>query len=1503
MDSLPYNENDGLIGFWIKDIVYVPYGTSYEDGGRYYQTNIKISNLFHAKNCSPTVKKYFGHDNKSKVQIYKNGRRWYLKENQKHDGSEIIVERPELYKNVGLCDMLRKYNGIEISLAHLMCSQINYSDQPFDILFEGLKNCERQIHCNLCTSIGQKISMSLIKIASLRIFSDPQQSILELPVNSLDSYFPEKKIGKFGMGFFSFLYWLIDHPKRSLYIYSWYDTKIHGICGYRCELKYRKENGIIMSLNILNTSVTQTGTFIYLNLKRDAISCNQTYGFVHYVNRLKYITNATIVFDVNSERQKFINKQRNDTNLVALGLRRTSHIYSEDYAKGIPLNILLGSLFVTSISTKGLSAVNHQNFQLWTTKIDLSKDFNIVVSEIIVYSVANYSNDDSSITIFLPPTTQVPVSRDDIILDPFTKQIFENSIYEGLKLLSKTSAIKILQNNLDVYSNFTANKDNKNAISSAIKKFVTEYSDKLTEREELANISKELFDADNRLILSTIQNTSQIENKIKKFVSGNDDVFLGKRVIFVKDLLNGKNADNFGLSSVLFVRSNLSKNKDWYINICQSMPQLYLTPIGTNLNTDGEKYYVKNNPLLNATISLYFGLSIYFNDINKFAKDFIYECVQYHRYLGDQLLYIIIEKFQKFKGNQTYGGMKYNFFFNPTIHKSMIYNIKSPKLRNFTLDGIKLYFDSVQEKQLTKFSFQAVNSPLEKNRITTTEFEPIFKELLEISDTAYEHIIAIYCIKMFVSHKPIIIDQLLNFVRGDYLKLVKTIANKKFIAESILNYNEHNISNAPPLIFVQDIIYEIEAWWNITLTKTPLTRLILDVPPENRIKFKTSQLISYLFKNNIDTSTTKQFLEDLEKINNNVTTAKLQTTKLQITEIAINEGTTKPFIDAVITELIQNSVDAIRLSKEPKNEIFVSFGDFSENGFYLSIMDYVGMDDNAFLYIGIPFLSTKTPSEIVTGEMGSGFFNVYRESDLVIIETTKNGRTFISYDSPIRDISGRVIDIDRKIYCDISTTKRNSTTITIIINKPSEKKKIEMIGSIEYICRRVMKHLPIPIKFQTQQTVNQTESELLFENEQLTIIEHKSMDIPSYILTKGIPFSPLISFFKNLPTFEVISMIGSRYGLNIKHGGYVPVQSRTRLSNVSEKVDKAMNHIAFIASLNYLSSDELIGNIPNINSVADMRQLIFGHALVYDDVQGLWAITITMNFNLNLLSHPSEKMSITMLIDKCNNFVVEEIKKGLGNVKKLLDLLDKFAVDNLKTVGDKVRKNILKIVKIWIGNKLQTTILSITNEINKKPEVKTPKKPEVKTQKKSQRKNSSAVYSDETTPEYKITLYINAWVECYMKYIKKTKTKGYNIIKINDVLATEDKPYLGQYDLENNIIEINIEPFEGWPFKLFEEEIRMMESKLDFSKFKSKVWTDLFSITYPASVIPHEIEHARRHNTHSSGAHSNINDSLWPGDPKTDRTFEQCCNEIYSNFISEGMLDDLFLKFKTVVDS
>ena len=76
-----------------------------------------------------------------------------------------------------------------------------------------------------CRNFSKKLATSLIRVASTRIFNNPYQSILELPVNSIDSYRRMStrnkytSVGKFGMGFFSILYWVVN-SKRKIFLYS-----------------------------------------------------------------------------------------------------------------------------------------------------------------------------------------------------------------------------------------------------------------------------------------------------------------------------------------------------------------------------------------------------------------------------------------------------------------------------------------------------------------------------------------------------------------------------------------------------------------------------------------------------------------------------------------------------------------------------------------------------------------------------------------------------------------------------------------------------------------------------------------------------------------------------------------------------------------------------------------------------------------------------------------------------------------------------------------------------------------------------------------------------------------------------------------------------------------------------------------------------------------------------------------------------------------------------------
>ena len=66
---------------------------------------------------------------------------------------------------------------------------------------------------------------------------------------------------------------------------------------------------------------------------------------------------------------------------------------------------------------------------------------------------------------------------------------------------------------------------------------------------------------------------------------------------------------------------------------------------------------------------------------------------------------------------------------------------------------------------------------------------------------------------------------------------------------------------------------------------------------------------------------------------------------LQITEIAINEGSTKTFINSILTETIQNSLDAIRTESPMNKYIDLRLKEVAGREIIFSITDYVGMEN------------------------------------------------------------------------------------------------------------------------------------------------------------------------------------------------------------------------------------------------------------------------------------------------------------------------------------------------------------------------------------------------------------------------------------------------------------------------------------------------------------------------------------------------------------------------------
>jgi hypothetical protein len=1575
-----YNENDGYVGFWCKDISYQTGDVldDYNTGSREYlnyDSDIK-KNI--EKNCKNTyISNYFGTIHTSlktvvKHEIYKNGRKYYeysstLKE-RKNPGKltvdQIIIPNPPSDENntsgtIAVCQSLSPFNGINIELASLICSQFSNENTTkntesnknmWPALFKLLTEKSAK---NSCTSVGYKIAKSLIKIAALRIFADPEQSIIELPVNSMDSYVPEMKVGKFGMGFFSFLYWLIDHPLRTLYIYSWFKSENtgnnNGVCGYVATLK-DEGKGLTVNLRILETYVQQTGTFIYLDTFKDKFDVNTLNKFESQLDKLKKTTQVKLTYKMTSNFNngpdtlyfshyaKYNYYETGEKKTIFLGLNY-DRIFIEDYANGISINTLLGSLFVPSISTKTLkdSLNKHGELKaLWKPNNTLNtygKTFVILVSNVAVVSLPI---DGAEVSLDMPPWTRLPVSRDDIILDENTAKSFEESVKNlvilGVNVQKNVSSI---QDGLYAYYNYTSNSLNKQTVNKVLSWISTEYSSVLTTKNIFFGLP-----IDKKSVLSRTMDIADVEERLIKDFSKNiiEGVWYGKRVIPSATAFPPINT--FGMASLVFVSEEYMKIKDWNKNGSQAYPNLNLGVIGTDYGKDKEKKYNNLIPdklyklgdkkyieLYLAVMTIYDGLNVYFSYNDKHAAHIslfkpVYDTVLKGFDIKEwvEISYAILAKLSSFKGNQTYGGQQYKWSLFEFGIMTQFENADL-KLKNYRVQSCLLSIESVTEQNITLFTMAHNISPNGLYAFLMPYFRNsylnIFKCVVDNSYSIVEFTIG-SCVIMKFTHTMLLSGYKIGVLHDnltEFLEAIKSLLTKikdlRYTRADVIRLYTWVGPGVYPTIktpsYIEKLESELLEWLKLITKTTSKFPYIINENNVNEVAtFKTSQLINYLFSHE-PPPFTKDPVNTLAKYFSDIKTSISPEVKLQITEIAINEGTTKDFISASLTELVQNSVDAIR-SVDAKNRAIKIYYKSEKDSYLFMVEDFVGMPPEAFLYIGVPFLSTKTPSEIVTGEMGSGFFNVYRESSLVIIDTVYNGANYISYDTPVIISYGdneRVVDIDRKIIINSSVPigRENGTKIIVRSKLNLDKMKIsESLGLARYTSEKILSQVSLfeDIKLYVN-TFDKIDKRYMFgvgyfdvyftgnfANMQSTNVNA----YPSYIFTKGIPFASISTFYSEYDSRVRLEM---EYGviINIRHGGYTPVQTRTRL-NMPDEAKKQFQLILEYAI--FVKAMWLLNNIPdkynyiyqNVNSKGDADQLKVQIAKIdnYEDYKsgglGLWFGYI--NFDLLQILNYSKYNTIMSSTNDVIDILGDNFIDDEGYLTTKL-FLEKVSNKIIFPPFPEVESLIKRSLTMWADTKNFSSTGGQGNGYNKGKDL-----------------NKDKIISPDV-PDKLMEPYVKIYIETFISVAVKSNIHGWDKNTVNKIFVVKSEEYesaSGYYNNTDRSITINTYKSSNEERKILINNVKNIKSSFDFQNISGVMWQKFFPFKYPATTIPHELEHARRHQSHDTGFHDSIKISMWPGDPPHERTFDQSANDVFSKIISEGFYEELFIKYKNI---
>ena len=117
----------------------------------------------------------------------------------------------------------------------------------------------------------------------------------------------------------------------------------------------------------------------------------------------------------------------------------------------------------------------------------------------------------------------------------------------------------------------------------------------------------------------------------------------------------------------------------------------------------------------------------------------------------------------------------------------------------------------------------------------------------------------------------------------------------------------------------------------------------------------------------------------------------------------------------------------------------INYGQTEYGDYYLSVIDDIGIQYQSLLSLIVPYYSAKD-SVVSIGEMGNGFFNVYRKASEILINSKHEGEPgFIILDIPQKNDNFQVVDV-KKYFTWRTTRLTNGTSIYLLFQNNSENR-------------------------------------------------------------------------------------------------------------------------------------------------------------------------------------------------------------------------------------------------------------------------------------------------------------------------------------------------------------------------------------------------------------------------------------------------------------------------------
>lgn len=1301
-----------------------------------------------------------------------------------------------------------------------------------------------------CTLLGEKIADSLIKTATTRIFSSPEQSILELPINSIDSYKPNNPIGKFGMGFFSIFYWLAEDHRRSLKLTSRY-IKDGKYFSYVIEFIWTNEGLGFKRIgtfqdnqdNIIQILGNNTGTKIELLCKDAPLSFMNLEKIYSQLRRLFDIKDVSIYINTKS-----INSSIWDNKIIMFV--DNDYISVLDNAQGIPYTLLRTSLIIPSYSSK-LRVVYEEKDKLPSIDYSsLSKHnrFVITVNDVAVIDLEKVSlfKNGYTFVIRMKNNTTLPVSRDDIIYNKYEEFIFKTQVIYLMSLsIKKYNDLIILFEMLDDYVKYSS--------QTILNTIISEVKDQLYSIFEVIYIPSnyKVYDSLRKLypnanfVTHPDPRIYETEKKLDILLSEKSfkNIFKFKNVIFL-DM--EPIYETGGLFKYLFISRKyfLANIKDFKGNLISLTQETLCIPLeSANLSINLYDEMSKDKNIYNAVMNFICTFVAKFENITmegiKDPKEFYLSLLEEYYFLDPEG---IIEFITYFNSKLTKISFDYSYGTDPLFYFNPYFILFSDPLpeREFSDNVYQPLEDKLKQINIRLGYWFIDLWPIKPSSYYYTPHHSFrdFKNRFNTQDSSFTREVYQGLILCLNESESLVYLNIMYRVKGEYppgigIFCINEIRRRTFPEElidmtisALMGYaDEHNIIDkvGNPIIAALSLYQNVKDEVKINLYSNITGYL-----------FTCKSLINYLFTYEVESF--DQLLSSVQK-NNNI--------KLQILEIAINESTTRDFIEAVMTELIQNSLDAIR-SNNLKGIINIDLRKDS-----ISISDNSGIPDNAFTSLLIPFLSTKNPNDAnVTGEIGTGFFNVFRqpESSKVIIDTVFNNKRTIIQAIPVLK-NNLVDDIDYTIQRE-DTLEKNGTLITIFFN-PNYPKIVQSIADAQVYAMNYLGFTGVDTyinNIKIEQGIYK-----VYETELGTIYLTNNNSTQSFVMTNNVPFSPLKAFSMQFPLiYHILLKAGNtRVIINFNKKVYTPVQSRTKV-NISDKLEKGItqfiNNGLFLCVIEMYNRNEIRSEddiINNTSSNKNIRQLAF-------------------SIRENLLPDFGNKEYSRS--EQIPNFYIRYLFEDEVFIR---EIINNNITDIIENIPLKYENSIISnAVKKWFSNK----------QISKPA-------PE----------NVVIMHTLTTVKSQLVAVpftIFQSFIDLYWD-IYKTLLEDKTVI---GPLVNKDPPqiiigetkneYEGYYNKEKHIIFLNKDWYNIDQLIETLGEIRKLDKDDAIYQFRLKLMA-LFSPVLPATTFIHELLHAVQGDEHMID--HNVGNLIING--QKDLSFDTCAVAVYSEVLKRGLIN------------